>query len=107
MAEKERSYTNENQQNICRVVEYLSEDILQPKTLKEVHEALGLSRDQAFRTLWNLKDRGWVEETARGYRLSPRIVRIADNLRLAVADTLREYLGDNSQESEGISQEGQ
>jgi len=93
----ERTYTNENQQNLCSVVEYLSEDIIQPKTLKEIHEALGLSRDQAFRTMWNLKDRGWVEETARGYRLSPRIVKIADRLRLAVADTLREYLG-SSQE---------
>ncbi|TAN62559.1 hypothetical protein EPN18_04495 [bacterium] len=93
MEEKEkRQYTNENQQTLIRVVRYLSQDILQPKTLKELTEALNLSRDVAFRTIWNLQDAGWVEEGAYGYRLSPAITTIADRLRQAVADTLKKYL---------------
>lgn len=88
----ERTYTNDNQQTLMRMVEYLGQDILMPKTLKELHEALNISRDQAFRTVWNLMDMGWAEEAAQGYRLSPRIVEIADRLRRAVADTLIKYL---------------
>ncbi len=89
----DRTYKNEAQQNLVRMVEYLAEDILQAKTQKELAEALGISKDQAFRTLWNLKDRGWAEESANGFRLSPRLTMIADKLRRAVADTLDAYLG--------------
>lgn len=94
----ERNYKNEAQQNLIRVVEYLAEDILQAKTQKELAEALDISKDQAFRTLWNLKDRGWIEESANGFRLSPRLTMIADRLRQAVADTLRSYLGQGVKE---------
>ncbi len=87
-----RTYVNENQQQMMKVVEYLAQDILIPKTQREIMEALGFSRDQVFRTLWNLKDREWVEELAQGHRLAPKIVMISDRLRLAVADTLRKYL---------------
>ena len=88
----ERDYTNDNQVNLIRVVEYMAQDILTAKTLKELHEVLEISRDQAFRTLWNLRERGWVEESAGGYRLSPRLTVISDRLRLAVADTIRNYI---------------
>ncbi|WKZ32953.1 MAG: hypothetical protein QY316_00675 [Thermodesulfobacteriota bacterium] len=91
-AKDKRQYTNENQQNMARVTMYLAQDILTPKTMKEVMEALNLSRDVTFRTLWNLKDVGWVEEGAYGYRLSPRLTLMADRLRQAVADTLKKYL---------------
>lgn len=90
--EEKRLYVNENQQTMAKVVMYLAQDILTPKTAKEVMEALNISRDVTFRTLWNLKDVGWVEEGAYGYRLSPRLVVIADRLRQAVADTLKKYL---------------
>lgn len=89
---EKRQYTNENQQTMAKVTMYLAQDILTPKTVKEIMEALNLSRDVAFRTLWNLQDVGWVEEGAYGYRLSPRLVVIADRLRQAVADTLKKYL---------------
>ncbi|MBE7415114.1 MAG: hypothetical protein HS130_07770 [Deltaproteobacteria bacterium] len=91
-AKDKRQYTNENQQNMARVTMYLAQDILTPKTMKEIMEALNLSRDVTFRTIWNLKDVGWVEEGAYGYRLSPRLTLIADRLRQAVADTLKKYL---------------
>lgn len=74
------------------MVEYLAQDILIPKTKRELQDALDLSSDQAFRILWNLNDRGWVEDHAQGYRLSPHIVQIADRLRQAVADTLHRYI---------------
>lgn len=93
-----RTYVNENQQTMMKIVEYLSQDILIPKTQKEIMEALGLSRDVTFRTLWNLEDREWVEECAQGFRLSPRMTMISDRLRLAVADTLRKYLPKEGQQ---------
>lgn len=102
---EDRKYTNENQQNIMRVVEYMAEDILSAKTQKELMDALGMSRDQTFRTCWNLTDRGWIEESARGYRLSPRLTIISDRLRLAVADTLRTYMpGQNGSAPKGGDQ---
>ncbi len=89
---KERQYNNENQQNLVRIFEYLAQDILAPKTVGEVSDALGLSKDQVFRTLWNLVSAGWVEESARGYRVGPRVITYGERLRLAVADTLTKYL---------------
>ncbi len=91
-SKEKRQYTNENQQMLMKMIEYLAQDILEAKTLKELHEALNISRDQAFRTLWNLMDMRWVEESARGYRLSPRLTIISDRLRLSVVDTLKKYV---------------
>lgn len=88
----ERTYTNDNQQNLMRVIEYLAQDILIPKSQQELAEVLDLSKDKVFRTLWNLEEEGWVEASAGGYRLSPRMTIISDRLRLAVADTLRKYI---------------
>ena len=88
----DRDYTNDNQVNVIRVVEYMAQEILLPKSQKELGEALGISKDQAFRTLWNLKERGWVEEVGGAYRLSPGLTIISDRLRLAVADTIRKYI---------------
>ncbi len=87
-----RTYVNDNQQALMRVLEYLAQDILIPKTQKEISEALGLSRDVVFRTLWNLQDREWAEECAQGWRISPKLVHIAERLRLALADVLKKYL---------------
>ncbi len=98
-SEKEkRQYVNDNQQALMKVVEYLAQDILIPKTQREVSEALGLSRDVTFRTLWNLQDREWGEELAQGFRLSPKLVAIPERLRLALADTLRKYLPQEGQQ---------
>lgn len=95
MAE-ERSYENAQQQNlmvmVMVMVEYLAQDILIPKPLKEIHETLNLSRDIAFRTLWNLQKTGWVEEVAYGYRISPKLTMISDRLRLSMADVLNTFL---------------
>ena len=89
---KERQYVNDNQQTMMKIIEYLAQDILMPKTQKEIMEAMGISRDVVFRTLWNLQDREWAEECAQGWRISPKLVHIAERLRLALADTLRKYL---------------
>jgi len=93
MAE-DKTYITESQQNMGRVVEYMAQDILIPKSQKELMETLNLSRDQAFRTIWNLMHLGWVEENAGAYRLSPKLTTISDRLRLAVADTIRKYIPD-------------
>ena len=88
----DKTYITESQQNMGRVVEYMAQDILIPKSQKELMETLNLSRDQAFRTIWNLMYLGWVEENAGAYRLSPKMTMISDRLRLAVADTIRKYI---------------
>lgn len=88
----ERKYTNESQQNMGKVVMYLAQDILVPKSQKELAEALNLSKSQAHGTIWNLIDLGWVEENAGAYRLSPRMTIISDRLRLAVADVIEKYI---------------
>lgn len=88
-----RQYTNENQQTLMRVFEYLAQDILEPKASKEIAHALNISSDQAFRTLWNLVNFGWAEEANNGgYRLSPRMTSISDRLRLELATALKKYL---------------
>lgn len=89
----ERGYENQNQRVLVRVVRYLAEDVLTPKGMKEISEALDISRDVAFRTLWNLKNEGWAEETANGYRLAPAITQIAEMTRRAIADAHVKYLG--------------
>jgi len=81
-----------------RVVEYLAEDALTPKTRKELAEALDISPDAAWRTLWNLREAGWVEEAGGGYRIAPRIVVIADSFRRALADTIKKYSSGGSEE---------
>ena len=91
----DRDYTNDNQQNLMRVIEYLAQDILIPKSQQELAEVLDLSKDKVFRTLWNLEEQGWVEASAGGYRLSPRMTRISDQLRLAVADVIRKHIPDS------------
>lgn len=100
-SKEKKQYTNESQQTLIKVVRYLAQDILIPKTLKEIHEALNISRDVAFRTCWNLQGAGWVEEGAYGYRLSPGLTIIADRLRQAVADTLRKYLPETEDTQNG------
>lgn len=99
---EKREYVNENQQTFMRVYEYLAEDVLEPKTAADIAQALDISRDQAFRACWNLADRGLAERAGGGYRLSPRTVLIAERYRLALADTLRRYLGPNKEMEDGV-----
>jgi hypothetical protein len=91
----QRSYSNANQKNLMDVFEYLAEDILTPKTIKEVQDAFDITYDQARRTLWNLCDRKWAEEIAGGYRITPRVVQISENMRRQTAEVLDRYLADN------------
>ncbi|MBF0487868.1 MAG: hypothetical protein HQK98_06880 [Nitrospirae bacterium] len=99
-AKSKANYSNESQQTLIKVVEYLAMDVLEPRALKDIQEGLGISKDTAFRTIWNLKDLGWVEESAiiGGYRLSPQMINIADRLRLAIGDLIRKYQGNYKEE---------
>ena len=102
------NYSNESQQTLVRIVEYLAIDTLEPKTLKDIQKGLGISKDIAFRTIWNLRDMGWVEESAiiGGYRLSPQIIAISDRLRLAIGDLIRKYQGTHKGEATpGVKEE--
>lgn len=92
--EAKTDYTNESQQNLMRIVEYLAADVFKPTTVQELVDALeGLSYSKASWTLQNLKIKGWVDQIGDTWRLSPRIVRIADSVRANFGEATRRYLG--------------
>lgn len=94
MAEKRTDFTSETQQNLMKIVEYLATDVLRPTTLKEIQDALDLSYNKALWSLHNLKARGWAEQVADGWRLGPRLPRIAEDVRKGITDTVRRYIGE-------------
>lgn len=89
-------YTNNSQQCLMAVVEYLSKNILFPQSLKQVTEVLekkDFSRDAIFRALWNLEAFGWVEQTnGGGYLLSPTLTKFSDRLRHQLVQFTQQYL---------------
>ena len=92
--ETKTDYTNESQQNLMRIVEYLATDVFKPTTVQELVDALeGLSYSKASWTLQNLKQRDWAEQIGDTWRLSPRIVRIADSVRANLGETMKRYVG--------------
>lgn len=87
-------YANQSQTNLIATMEYLgaSANLLIPRTLAEITEGTGASRDQVFRTLATLEGAGWVEKLAGGYVLSPDMTKLADRLRLRLLDLTRRHL---------------
>ncbi|GAB6043330.1 hypothetical protein [Endothiovibrio diazotrophicus] len=92
MAE-EKDYTNDSQQAALAVLDLFGRFPLYPFSITEVQEHVGISRDQAFRTLWNLARAGWIEEMEkRGYRLAPRLTTYAETFRRDIAELAQTYL---------------
>ena len=87
-------YESTSQQTLLRVFEALAADPLTPRTVASLKRAGG-SRDQIFRALHNLRIGGWAEQVADdAWRLTPRVTQLSEQVRLAIADTHRFYLGD-------------
>jgi hypothetical protein len=91
--EKKTDFTLESQQNLMKIVEYLATDVFRPTTVDEIMTALSITNNKTIWALHNLKFRGWAEQIADGWRLSPRIVRIADAVRANLGETVKRYLG--------------
>lgn len=94
MKEHKTDFENETQQNLMKIVEYLAADVFKVTTVQEIVAALDISRNKTVWALHNLKIRGWAEQAAEGWRLSPRIVKIADAVRANFGENVKRYLGD-------------
>jgi hypothetical protein len=92
--EKKTDFTNESQQNFAKVAMYLATDVLRPTTMKEIQDALNLSYNKVLGTLHNLRICGWAEQVADGWRLGPRLPRIAEDVRKGISDTVKRYIGE-------------
>lgn len=94
--EKKTDFTNESQQNLMRIVECLATDVFRPMTTQEISDALGITKSKAYWTLQNLvgdgSRLGWVEQVADGWRLGPRMPKIAELVRKGIADNVKQYL---------------
>jgi DNA-binding IclR family transcriptional regulator len=74
-----------------KIVEYLAVDVFRPSTVTEICNALDITYDKTLWALHNLSVRGWAERVAHGWRLSPRIVKIAYLARTNLEDTVKKY----------------
>ena len=92
-SEKATDYTNGSQQLVFAIVDYLSRHFLDPQPLANIVDALGASRDQVFRALWNMQRAGWVRQTGGNYELDVGLTTLAERLRLAIAEILNHRLG--------------
>jgi DNA-binding IclR family transcriptional regulator len=93
MKDRKTDYTNESQQNLMKIVQYLATDVTRVMSQKEIEEALELTYNKVNATLHNLRIQGWAEQVADGWRLSPLIVKIAVAAHRGIADTMRRYGG--------------
>jgi hypothetical protein len=91
--EAKTDYANETQQNLMKIVEFLSTDVFRPTTVKEICTALDITINKATWALYNLRMRDWAEQTGDSWRLSPRIVRIADSVRANLGENIKRYVG--------------
>jgi predicted Rossmann fold nucleotide-binding protein DprA/Smf involved in DNA uptake len=92
--EKKTDFESETQQNLMKIVMYLATDVLRPTTMKEIQDALGLTYNKTLWSLQNLKLAGWAEQIADGWRLGPRLPRIAEDVRKGITDTVKRYIGE-------------
>ena len=88
-----KDYTNNNQQNLIAVIHYLAKDYLKPRSVQNVIDGTGLSRDTVFRTLWNLEKAGWEREESGVYTIACEFTKLADAARDALIQLFREHLG--------------
>ena len=79
-----RDYLIKNLKDGLDVIEALSSPEQVEFSQAQVSTVTGLSKNQVFRILSNLRDRGWVVESPRGYRLGPSLIRLAENYRKSI-----------------------
>lgn len=91
--EGKTDFTNETQQNLMKIVEFLATDVFRPTTVKEVCAALDITQSKVTWALHNLKIRDWAEQVGDSWRLSPRIVKIADSVRANLGENIKRYVG--------------
>ena len=91
--ERKTDYTNESQQNLMKVVQYMATDVTRVMSVQEIMDALELKYNSVTWTLHNLRMQGWAEQVADGWRLSPLIVKIAVAAHRGIADTMARYGG--------------
>jgi DNA-binding IclR family transcriptional regulator len=90
--EAKTDYFVEAQENLMRVVEFLATDVFRPSTVKDLCDALSISQNKVVWVLYNLRRRDWAEQVGDSWRLSPRIVRIADSVRAGIGQNIQRYL---------------
>lgn len=81
----------ESQQVLMKIVEYMAADICSPTSVQELCNALDITHKKAARALSSLAERDWVERVSAGWRLSPRIVKIADRVRKNINEAMKKY----------------
>lgn len=89
-------YRNDSQQTLMDVVEGLARLWPVPKSAQDIAQAVGCSRDQAYRACVNLFDGGWAEQSPDGgWMISPKLAEISNRMRMNLADLHRRYLETN------------
>lgn len=92
-SDRKTDYTTDTQQDLMKVVHWLATDVTRYSTITEISTALDISSNKVYRTLMNLRDRGWVEKSGEGWRLGPGISKISEAVRKGLIDTMQRYLG--------------
>ena len=70
-----------SQGRILRLVELLSEDVLEGKSNKNLSESIGKTHDIVSRDLALLKEMGWAEQLAnRNWRVTPAVGQLAHKI---------------------------
>jgi len=95
--ERKTDFTNESQQNLMRIIEYMASEPFRVFTTQEICEALGITKSKCYWTLQNLvgdgSRQGWLEQEADGWKLGARLPRIAEKVRKGIDENVRRFLG--------------
>lgn len=86
------NYRNDSQQCLMAVVEALARTWPVPQSAQTLAQAVGCSRDQAYRACVNLFDGGWAEQADEGWLISPKLAEIANRMRITLANLHHRYL---------------
>ena len=85
-------YTSTSQQRLLSVLEYLAATPFTAFRVDEIAKELGESRNAVFRDLKNLELAGFAENHGSAWRVSPKITRFSEAVRLTLADLHQKYL---------------
>ena len=96
VSESDRSpHYSASQDLLLRIVKLMASDLMRVWSAQDLAAELGdASRNQVHRALANLAAHDWVVPAPGGWRLGPGVTRLAEQVRLAVADLHNHYLGD-------------
>ena len=88
------AYLSTSQQRLLRVLNHLAERPLQSFSVNVLAEGLGEPYNAIFRDLRNLEFSGWVISRDGAWGIAPRLTRLAERLRLDIAELHHTYLGE-------------